>query len=112
MNVQSLPLTSLAEVVRSKNAGPFELTLDVIFRDMDTFKHVEREGVFNSAMIAGLYGISEQDILGIVHYEPARAVKITLRRDIASGSIGDRDVYGAQQHAPLLTIEIPVPSNT
>jgi len=32
--------------------------------------------------------------------------KITLPRDVVSGDVGDRDVYGAQQHAPLLDIEL------
>jgi hypothetical protein len=31
----------------------------------------------------------------------------TFERRIASGAIGDTDVYGPQQHAPLLDIEIP-----
>ena len=39
-------------------------------------------------------------------FAPALAVKITLPREIASGDVGDRDVYGAQQHAPLLDIEL------
>jgi hypothetical protein len=30
---------------------------------------------------------------------------------LASGAIGDTDIYGAQQHAPLLEIEIPLTDN-
>ena len=45
------------------------------------------------------------DILGIVYFEPAYAVKVTIRRQMPSGAVGDTDIYGAQQHAPLLGIE-------
>ena len=41
-------------------------------------------------------------------YPPAHAYKATIERKIASGAVGDTDVYGAQQHAPLLDVEIPI----
>jgi hypothetical protein len=31
--------------------------------------------------------------------------KITILRDVSSRSVGDREVYGAQQHAPIMKIE-------
>ncbi|NQV44221.1 MAG: DUF4387 domain-containing protein [Rhodospirillales bacterium] len=108
MSSRSQPLHEVADVIRSKNAGPFELTLDVIFKDHAQFCRVRDSGLFNPAMIARLYGIAEGDVLNLVHYEPARAIKATIRRHIPSGAIGDRDVYGAQQHAPLLTVSIPL----
>ena len=40
-------------------------------------------------------------------FDPARAFKLTLRRNWAQGSVGERDTFGAQQHAPLLDIMIP-----
>jgi hypothetical protein len=40
-------------------------------------------------------------------YAPARAFKATLPRLIPAGAFGDSDVYGAQQHAPLLEVDIP-----
>lgn len=102
----SQTLKDVADVIRSKNAGPFELTLDVIFKDVDTFNRVKKDEVFTASMIARLYGAPEEDVLSIIHYEPARAIKITLKRSIPSGSVGDRDVYGAQQHAPLLDMPV------
>jgi hypothetical protein len=43
-------------------------------------------------------------VLGILAYPPAKAIKVTIRRPICSGDIGETDVYGAQQHAPLLDL--------
>jgi hypothetical protein len=51
------------------------------------------------------YRRSENEV-SVIAYEPARAVKITIPRDVVSGDVGDRDVYGAQQHAPLLDIAL------
>jgi hypothetical protein len=39
-------------------------------------------------------------------YPAALAIKIVMDRLVGSGDIGDRDVYGAQQHAPLLDLEL------
>ena len=38
-------LYELASMVRSKNAGPFELTVDVVFEDVETFRRVKATGV-------------------------------------------------------------------
>ncbi|MFP4016712.1 MAG: DUF4387 domain-containing protein [Halanaerobiales bacterium] len=102
----SVPITELAKVIRSKNAGPFELTLDIIFKDKNSYELVKDKGCINKELISRLYKISQEDIVSIIYFDPARAVKITLIRPIPAGSPGERDVYGAQQHAPLLNIEI------
>ncbi|HSV93843.1 MAG TPA: DUF4387 domain-containing protein [Desulfobacterales bacterium] len=93
-----------ARVVRSKNSGPYELTLDVMFKDKAAFDRARAAGVFTPALVARLYGVAETDVLGVTWFEPATAVKMTLRRRLASGSPGDTDIYGAQQHAPLLSL--------
>jgi len=93
-----------ARVVRSKNSGPYELTLDVMFKDKAAFDRARAAGVFTPALVARLYGVTETDVLGVTWFEPATAVKMTLRRRVASGSPGDTDIYGAQQHAPLLSL--------
>ena len=43
-------------------------------------------------------------------YDPALAIKFTIRRERPSGSPGERDVFGAQQYAPLFDLPIPVGS--
>jgi len=95
-------LIDVAAVIRSKNAGPAELTLDVIFKSRAWFERVRDAGVFTPALIADTYGIPESDVLSVIHFEPACAIKATLRRRLPSGAVGDTDIYGAQQHAPLL----------
>lgn len=99
-------LPELASVIRSKNSGPYELTLDVIFKDKATFEAVCRSQVINKTTIAKLYGISEEEVIGIIEFAPANAIKATIVRPYPSGALGETDVYGAQQHAPLLNLEV------
>ena len=87
-------LTDVASVIRSKNSGPYELTFDVIFKDYEMYERVKAAGVFNNAMFASLYHIPETDIIGIVHFDPAKAIKTTIVRPIPSGALGETDVYG------------------
>ena len=101
-------LCDVASVIRSKNAGPFELTLDVLLKDDATFEMLRKADVINAAAIARLYCIPETDVIGIVYFPNARAIKATIVRPYASGALQERDVYGAQQHGPLMnyTFEI------
>ncbi len=98
-------LTDLAGIIRSKNSGPYELTMDIIFNDYEGFEQVRGAKVINEELVSKLYNITPDQIVGIVEFEPAKAIKITIRRPLCSGDLGETDVYGAQQHAPLLGLE-------
>ena len=97
-------LTDVASVIRSKNSGPYELTFDVIFKDFEMYERVKAAKIFNEKMFASLYHVPESDIIGVVHFDPAKAIKTTIVRPIPSGALGETDVYGAQQHAPLMKL--------
>ena len=105
-------LIDVAGVIRSKNAGPYELTLDIIFTDRSVYEAVVAADAINRDLISRLYRISEADVLELVAFEPAAAVKITIRRPRTAGDVGETDVYGAQQHAPLLGMVLDLPRLT
>ncbi len=107
MSDEQRPLRELAAVVRSKNAAPYRLTLDVFFDRRDLFEHVRDSGALTDESVAAAYGIVTEQISSSFVFEAGMAFKFTLRRPRVQGSIGDADVYGAQQHAPLLDIGIP-----
>ena len=98
-------LKDVANVIRSKNAGPYELTLDVLVRDEEMFEKLRQADIINQSTIARLYRIPKEDVLSIVWFPNARAIKATIVRPLPSGAMGERDVYGAQQHAPLVNFE-------
>lgn len=99
-------LRNLAKLVRSKNAGPFELTFDVMFDDEARYRMVKDSGAVTHASLARAYGITEEQITNFQFFDPALAFKLTIRRPRAQGSIGETDTFGAQQHAPLLALEV------
>ena len=80
-------------IVRSKDAGPFRFTLDVIFNDRNQFEAMKDSGIWNREYLCKLCRI------------PAMAFKFTYQRPVSSGAFGDNDIYGSQQHVPLYEIE-------
>lgn len=99
-------LIDLANVLRSKNAGALLCTLDVMFESEAVYRRVRDSGVITPALIAEKYGVSANEV-SIIPYDVAYAIKITIPRLVPSGHFGDTDIYGAQQHGPLLDIVIP-----
>lgn len=97
-------LMDLARVVRSKNAGPLFLTFDIMFETEADYRRGLAAPGLNADAIAACYGVSANTV-AVIPYPAALAIKITLPRSAPAGDPGDRDVYGAQQHAPLLEIE-------
>lgn len=100
-------LQELASVLRSKNAGPFQVTLDILFADRETCRRVLAAGVLDARVVAALYEVPLEAV-SIIPFERANAIKVTIPRTSGrrgSGSAFDRDVYGAQQHGLLAGLE-------
>ena len=100
-----MKLEDMVIALRSKNAGPCQLTLDLIFADAERMRAVAAALPRLRAEIARAFGIAESEVRDFV-FEPALAIKFTIPRPRISGEVGDRDVYGAQQHGVLLGVEI------
>jgi len=103
-----MKLKEVAAVIRSKNAGPYELTFDIVFKDRETYQKAISQNIINPKIIARLYSLSQDQVIDVINFSSALAIKATIVRPIGSGDIGDRDIYGAQQHAPLMDIEINI----
>lgn len=96
----------LASIVRSKNAGPFELTFDLFFEDAEDFRRVADSGAISEARVADHFDVPEEDVVGVYEVPQVNAIKISITRSVPAGSARDTDVYGAQQHMPLFDIEL------
>jgi hypothetical protein len=108
MDKKMVKLKDVAKVIRSKNAGPFELTFDVIFKTKEDYEKVKSCGAINRELVAKLYGIEPEKILNFVFFDAANAFKFTIPRMRPQGSVGEIDMHGAQQYVPLFDIEIPL----
>ncbi|KEF60541.1 uncharacterized protein A1O9_02102 [Exophiala aquamarina CBS 119918] len=100
-------LADIASVVRSKIAGPYHVTFDVMFTDRDTYEKVKQADVLKKSTISKLYNIPESDIDVSMWWDQAMAFKATIPRHRASGGFGETDTHGSQQHAPLLYLTLP-----
>lgn len=99
-------LRDLARLIRTKNAGPFLLTADIMFPDAATYRHVADSGVLSRELMARIFKVEVEQIR-LFHYDPANAIKVTFPRRVTSGDLADSDLFGGQQFAPLVDIEVP-----
>ena len=99
-------LWEVTKLIRSKNAGPFVLTFDIMFDDPDTYRRVRDSGILNAGLVARLYNQQEEDVL-FFNVDNVLAIKFSIPRHASSGDLEDSDVYGGQQYAPLLDLEVP-----
>lgn len=106
--MKTVKLVDLAKTIRSKNAETDRITFDIIFSEKEKYEMVKNSKIISREFIAQLFDININRITDFVEYDPANAIKFTINRLKPSGSPGDSDVFGSQQHAPLLDIEIPV----
>jgi hypothetical protein len=100
-------LEDLCAVCRSKNAGPFLITLDMIFKDPAAYGVVAAGRLITRELVADRYRIPPEDVVAIEYIDGLNAVKASYKRRLPAGSPGDPDCYGMNQEAPLLDISFP-----
>jgi hypothetical protein len=98
-------LAELASLMRSKNAGPFALTFDIMFNDKAVYERVKASGRIDRGVVARTYGIPEENVL-FFFVDNALAIKASIPRPAAQGDPRDADGHGGQQYALLMDIDI------
>ncbi len=98
-------LFELCSLIRSKNAGPFVLTFDLMFSSRENYERAKRSRPLTKAMLAELYGQAEKDIT-LVYHDHALAIKASMPRPVFQGELRDSDCYGGQQYVPLLHLQV------
>jgi hypothetical protein len=99
-------LGDLACLIRSKNAGPFQLTFDIMFDDEQVYRKILKAKVLTKPIFASLYRVPEDEVLFFEH-DAAKAIKITIPRPCVQCDPDDGDAYGGQQHGPLVELDVP-----
>lgn len=99
-------LYDYAKVFRSKNSGPFEITVDIIFETQEQYEYIKNKKIITKEVVAEAYKIAIEDIHQLVYFDQGLGIKITMARSVSSGSKFDRDVYGSQQYAPLMNVQV------
>ncbi|KAL1608232.1 hypothetical protein SLS60_003171 [Paraconiothyrium brasiliense] len=105
-------LGDVARVLRSKNAGPYEITFDVMFATGSIFQLVKSSGFLHAAVIAKLNGIREDEVIWSGFFDQALAYKATIPRlckgkPTPNGGFMESDVHGSQKYIGLLKMPLP-----
>jgi hypothetical protein len=98
-----MTLGDLVLKVRSKNAGPFWVTIDIFCDRRDIFERLSAQ--LKTDEVARLYGVSS-DGLKRFDIPDLRVIKFSLPRPVVQGSVHDRDMHGAQYAALLEELAI------
>ncbi|MER5643686.1 DUF4387 domain-containing protein [Streptosporangium sp. NPDC002524] len=99
-------LGELALEVRSKNAGPFWVTMELFMRTAGDYATVADEDFINQEVVARLYGLDAADVQ-IFRIPALNVVKISFPRPVPQGSLRDRDIHAGQHHVPLAALVPP-----
>lgn len=104
-------LFDIAKVIRSKNAGPFEVTLDVMFDSPTVYEAVKKSGLLSRGVIAKAYALTEEEIVWAGFFDAAMAFKATVPRrrggfPSCSGGFMEDDVHGSQLYTPLRSLPL------
>ena len=86
-------LGDAVQMVRSKNAGPFMVTVDVFCGTDAAFQRVNAK--LSTAAVGRLYRVDPERV-GRYELPDIRVVKFSFPRPAPQGSRGDRDMHGAQ----------------
>jgi len=101
-------MARLAEVcryVRSKNAGPFWITVDLFFPDRAAFDRYADAPALQSSTVADRLGVRAADVKRFA-IPDLLVVKLSYPRQRPQGGALERDMHGGQQFVPLLDIEL------
>jgi len=98
-------LRDFAKLMRSKNAGPFQLTIDVMMENRADYDHVVASRLLTAKSVGDLLGVEPQ-LVQVFEYAPALAIKVSLPRALSVGDPMDNDLFGGQMFGPLVNLEL------
>jgi hypothetical protein len=98
-------ISEVCRHVRSKNAGPFWITLDFCFPDRDSFERYSTSPALQPAAIGALFGVDSAPIKYFA-VPDLNVVKVSYPRAQAQGGVMERDMHGGQQYVRLLNVNL------
>lgn len=98
-------LRDVCRYIRSKNAGPFCITLDLFFDGEDSYARFRDAPALSPEAVAKIYGV---DPAHVRRYpvDSLQVLKISYPRAVPQGGALERDMHGGQQYVRLLDVEL------
>lgn len=105
-------LSDVCRILRSKNAGPFEITIDAIFDSETDYYAIKSSGLLSPTNVSKALGIPKEDIIWMGFFDPAMAFKVTIPRvrsgkKKSAGGFMESDIHGSQEHLGLANLKLP-----
>ena len=91
--------------VRSKNAGPFWVTVDLFFDGAENYARFHDAAMLSAASIAELYAVDPKNVRRF-EVPDLNVVKLSYARPNAQGGVIERDMHSGQQYVRLLELEL------
>lgn len=98
-------LTDVCRHIRSKNAGPFWITVDLFFRDADVYQTYKNDPRIAPSTFAKLFG-ADPSMVKVIQVDSLHVIKVSYPRPQPQGWQGERDMHGGQQYVSLLELEL------
>jgi hypothetical protein len=98
-------LRDVCRYVRSKNAGPFWVTVDLFFDSAESYATYHDDPAISAAAIAAIYGV-DAALVKRFAVKSLTMVKISYPRATPQGGVLERDMHAGQQFVPLLELQL------
>jgi hypothetical protein len=98
-------LKEVCRYVRSKNAGPFWVTVDLFFDSADSYAEYHGDPAISAENIAAIYGVDRAHVKRF-EVKSLNMVKISYPRTAPQGGVLERDMHSGQQFVPLLDLQL------
>lgn len=98
-------LNDVCRYVRSKNAGPFWVTIDIFFDGAESYDRYADDAAISTPAVAALYGVDPASVRRF-KVDTLSVVKISIPRSQPQGGVIERDMHSGQQFVPLLNLDL------
>lgn len=98
-------VSEVCRYVRSKNAGPFWITVDLFFRDAEAFAMFADAPQLSARAVAALFRVEEATVKRFA-VPSLHVVKISFPRLQPQGGVIERDMHGGQHFVRLLDVAL------
>ena len=102
-------LKDVCRYIRSKNAGPFWVTIDIFFDTDEAYRRHRADPAISAAAVADLYSVAVDQVRRF-EIDSLSAIKMSYPRSQPQGGVLERDMHSGQQFVPLLDLDVGGPA--
>lgn len=98
-------VSEVSRHVRSKVAGPFWVSIDLMFDSQENYDRYVESPALSAESIAAVYGVDPETV-SLYPIPALKILKISYPRRVPQGGVEERDMHSGQQYAYLLDVEL------